>query len=70
MNTNADRPLKRKTTNILRDFTSNFTVLWQYFRQFLLNFYTDKIRFYLDKQITFLNQFSEIIIGYDYRDFL
>ena len=65
-NKNAD-----KATNILilRYYHSNFYELCQYFRQFLLHFYTKKIRFYLDKQITFLNELSEIImiISYDYR---
>ena len=56
-----------KASIILKDFPSNFTVLWQYFRQFIIHFYTDKIRFYLDKQITFLNKLSEIIFGYNYR---
>ena len=56
-----------KASNMLKDLPSNFTELWQYFRQFLINFYTDKIRFYLDKQITFLNKLPEIIIRYNYR---
>ena len=66
-NANADKPLKCKATNIIRDFPSNFSVLWQHFLQFLLTFDTDKIRFYLDKQIHFINRLSEITISYDYR---
>ena len=46
-----------KATNILRDFPSNFTV----------KLYTDKIKFYLNKQITFLIELSETMIGNDYR---
>ena len=54
---------KCKATNILRDSPSNFTV--HNTVKFLSNFYTDKIRFYLDKQITFLNELLGTIIGVD-----
>ena len=54
-----------KTTNILRDF--KFICIVAIFSEISSKFSTDKIRFYLDKQITFLNKLSEIIIPYDHQ---